>query len=276
MSGPSPTDGPPPTIEEEPSRGPTNEIREYLRRDPVRNSYVIHVLERERPEAQFWVARAGGAPIAHLLIDHSTPAVARWVYFSGAPAGARGLAEHLPEPPCVVTADPSFVGAVRERRSAARVISEDLMLLESSRDALAEPVRAVRLGPEHTEEYARMVVPAAVPRTPEILEANRQHLARWNVYGIFLDGVLAAVAAANIRTDDLWIISGVETLPQYRRRGLATEVTSAVARDALRATGRAGLFVASDNHAAIGLYRKLGFVRTGASAWIDCGSGLEP
>ena len=78
-----------------------------------------------------------------------------------------------------------------------------------------------------------------------------------------LDGELAGIGFA--RADRGWVgIFGMATGPQHRGRGVATAVLGALAAQAGAAPGQANrgayLQVEVDNHAAIALYRRCGFV----------------
>jgi ribosomal protein S18 acetylase RimI-like enzyme len=76
---------------------------------------------------------------------------------------------------------------------------------------------------------------------------------------IRVDGAVAAVARATL--DQGWLgLSAVETAPEFRRRGLATQVVLGLLDHGRSAGARqCYLQVADDNEAAIALYRGLGF-----------------
>lgn len=69
-------------------------------------------------------------------------------------------------------------------------------------------------------------------------------------------------------------MSGVETAPELRRRGLGSKVVSAVARDAIREAGRAALYVDRDAPEAVRLYGRLGDPRDRECVVVDFGTGL--
>lgn len=263
-------------IRVEEKRGLDPEVRAYLRRDPVRNAFVLHDLSAEPERTRFWLARHDGEPAAHLLVYDSSEFGAVWAHLAGDPEAAQALAGHLPDQKVVVITPEPLSGLVVRRVADARVILEDIMGVGRGDERLPATHPAVRVGPEHAEAYARLVVPSVVPWTPALVERNRQHLADEVVYGVFADDRLVSVAGSSVRTEDAWIVGGVETLPEYRRRGFARAATAAVVREALSAVGTAGLWVNSANGPAIALYRALGFRKAGGSAWIDVGTGMEP
>jgi ribosomal protein S18 acetylase RimI-like enzyme len=79
-------------------------------------------------------------------------------------------------------------------------------------------------------------------------------------YGAFVDGTLVATAGVFRTAEEVARFQAVETLPDHRRRGLATAVVHAAARHALDELGATTLVIVADPDAeAVGLYRGLGF-----------------
>ena len=243
----------------------TPEIREYLRRDPVRNAFVLHDLAEEPERARFWLVRRGGRPVSHLLVYDSSQFGALWAHLAGEPDAGRLLLPCLPKQGVIVLCPPEMAGAVLDHVVGGRAIPEEIMVVERGEERLVGSGPAVRVPAEQAEEYARLVVPSIVPLSPALIERNRQHLAEQVVYGVFQEGALVSVAGTSVRTDDAWIVGGVVTLPAYRRRGYARHATSAVTRLALESAGRAGLWVDAANAPAIALYQELGYRQAGTS-----------
>ncbi|WP_036373023.1 GNAT family N-acetyltransferase [Micromonospora sp. ATCC 39149] len=78
---------------------------------------------------------------------------------------------------------------------------------------------------------------------------------------VYADGVLLAIGRGTVTGDGRWLgLSLIEALPHARRQGLATHVIRALA-DWGAALGASGVFlqVEQRNHAAVNLYRGLGF-----------------
>jgi ribosomal protein S18 acetylase RimI-like enzyme len=242
----------------------------------VRNAFVLEGLEHEPDQVRCWIAREAGIPVAHLGIDRTWSAIATWAYFAGEPKRAEALAQLLPDRPVVVTAEPGLEHLVLRRDPRARIVREDIMSVERGAEVLPMPTEAQRLGPELADAYARLVVPAIVPLTSEVLDRNRRHLGEQVVYGIVREGELLAAAGSSVQTEDAWVLGGVETQAGHRRQGLARDVVAAVVREGLRQVGRVGLWVRSDNAPAISLYRSFGFRKVEDSLWVDCGTGMEP
>lgn len=77
--------------------------------------------------------------------------------------------------------------------------------------------------------------------------------------GIRRDGRLVAMAGERMRAGAFVEVSGVCTHPDYRGRGYAAALSCAVTTAILARGETPFLHAYADNHAAIGLYRTLGF-----------------
>jgi predicted GNAT family acetyltransferase len=77
--------------------------------------------------------------------------------------------------------------------------------------------------------------------------------------GIRIDGRLAAMAGERMRFPGFTEVSGVCTHPDFRGQGLASRLSSVVA-NAIQQRGELPFLHAwTTNHAAIGLYERMGF-----------------
>ena len=73
-------------------------------------------------------------------------------------------------------------------------------------------------------------------------------------------GRMVFVAYADVRRPDGWLIQGVYTWPEARRRGFARRGMDSVVREAFASgASHVQLAVVEGNEAALGLYRELGF-----------------
>ena len=78
--------------------------------------------------------------------------------------------------------------------------------------------------------------------------------------GVRRDGVLVAMAGERMRLDGFTEISAVCVHPSCRGQGLAAELVGTLTRSIASRAETSFLHVFNSNHAAIELYRKLGFV----------------
>ena len=164
---------------------------------------------------------------------------------------------------------------------------------EAEVDALLGALPALARRVEHREEEVTMALspPGALPESGEAVAAGEEDLedlvrlemslyhelvgggaAAWALRSQMLraveEGAAAvvrsggrAVAKAEMeavtpRADEL---GGVYVVPEFRRRGYATAACSLVCASSLRKGKVVRLETQRDNHASIGLYRKLGF-----------------
>ncbi len=95
----------------------------------------------------------------------------------------------------------------------------------------------------------------------ELINKNRY-------YGVFIDNKLVSIACRYIALPEIWVIGDVYTHPDYRGRGYAKIVTSAITRDAVNSGAKALLHVEENNNIAISVYRKLGYRVVARKAWI--------
>jgi len=77
------------------------------------------------------------------------------------------------------------------------------------------------------------------------------------VLWFYVDGRLVSIACCYLRRLDVWVIGDVYTRPDFRGRGYAKIVTSAVTRDAINSGASVMLHVKSNNYPAIKYMRKM-------------------
>lgn len=81
-------------------------------------------------------------------------------------------------------------------------------------------------------------------------------------FGCFDGDQLVAMAATHFATPEVVEIGHIATHPAYRRRGLASACTAALAQAAFGLASRVFLMVLENNSAARAMYRRLGFYPT--------------
>jgi len=269
MPGPSPA-------RVESVRALTDELREYLMENPFGNAFALHDLSRDPDRTELWTARVAGQVRAHLLVHEAREVGVRWVHLFGRPDAAEELLAHLPERKAVVITEPALVPLVTGRFETSGIYRENIMAVEKGSARPVASALPTRLTGKSAEEYSQLVRSPAIPVSKEVVERNRRHLNDEVVYGVFEDGALVSVAGTLVRIPEVWIVGGVRTLPNHRRKGYAAQVTSAVMKEALDAAGLAGLYVREDNVEAIRIYERLGFRKVREGVWVDLGTGLAP
>ena len=132
--------------------------------------------------------------------------------------------------------------------------SEGLQMMFAGEPTGEADPRIAELGPD---DVTAMVALATLAK-PGPFAARTCELGRF--WGVFEDGKLAAMAGQRTRFDRFVEVSGVCTSPEHRGKGLAALLTAHAAR-AVLAEGRTPfLQVYASNDAAIGIYRRIGFI----------------
>lgn len=107
------------------------------------------------------------------------------------------------------------------------------------------------------------------------------NLSRWlrdagAFYGVFEGDQLLAIGSSMVCLPELWTLVSIETHPDHRGKGLATEVTSSLVERAFQETQTVVLSVVCSNAPAIRVYEKLGFETLDRCVWADCGADAKP
>jgi ribosomal protein S18 acetylase RimI-like enzyme len=138
--------------------------------------------------------------------------------------------------------------------SVMRRDSVDQMILADAGACVAQPgAPIVTLGVADVPEMLALAsVTQPGPFGPRTVELG-------DYIGIRRQGVLVAMAGERMRLDGFTEISAVCVEPAYRGHGFAAELVGALASSISARSEVPFLHVFSSNHAAIALYRKLGF-----------------
>ncbi len=208
---------------------------------------------------------------AHLSLYSSPEAV--YVGLGGESDATEALLPVVPSK-AVLTVTPALHDLVTRKLRYDAKYTIDFMVVRRGDEKLKGSGLAKRLSREHDAEYATFGSSFNVREmTPEWA---REQLENDIVFGTFANGKLASVASLVAWLPQVAAIMGVETKPEFRKRGLGSTTVSAVVREALMRSRSCSLFVRSDNHEAVRLYKALGFNKFGEAFFIDIGTGVVP
>jgi GNAT superfamily N-acetyltransferase len=253
----------------------TPELKAYLEADPIGNAYPLTFVNQEPHRTSFWVARRDDQPCGHLFVYEAHEFSTLWAYLAGDSEVVSRLLDEIPRKHTVATAPSESSSILSHLPGVTEVFVQQIMVVERGEERLVDPTPATRLTPEQALPYAQLVVPAVVPITEKVVELNREFLRTEVVYGIFAgSGALAAVAGTNARSPAVWMVTGVQTASQFRRRGFGAKVVSAVTREALAAVGRSALYVDREEQGAIRLYERLGYRTIRECTVVDFGTKM--
>jgi ribosomal protein S18 acetylase RimI-like enzyme len=250
---------------------PTSDVLSYFETNLLRNALDIWSLTKERSRYKLRMCRVGDELKAHLGI-FDTPE-AKYTSLGGSAQAAQALISFIPEK-AALTIPPSFRNLVRTAIKHDAIYPNDIMVVERGNEKLEEPGAAERLTRDDAAEYAAFGSSFNVGKLSHKWAKDR--LERNIILGLFQGGSLVSVASIAAWLPKVAVILAVETKQEYRGKGYGSLVVSAAVREALRRSESCSLFVRSDNHPAIGLYRRLGFRKVAEELWIDIGTGIVP
>lgn len=256
----------------------TTEKRErllsLLKQDSARNAHIIEDFIRWPRRSKFYFIEEEGSPLSFLHISghpgHKEPVI----ILDGDPEKVAILMSYVkPEPPFVVRETPAeFVRVVSDYYPDVKVYVANRMNVE--RDTF----RAAHRG------LSRQLDENDIPALEKFFEGSHRSalgLPMWikgvrAFHGIFDGDELVSMGSSMISLPEVWNLISVETLPEYRGRGYATEIMSSLTTKALEETGLVTLSVVHDNYSAIRIYERLGYKAVQKCMWADCGAGVAP
>lgn len=151
----------------------------------------------------------------------------------------------------------------RLRRSgyAPKELREETVFLLTKKSFTDHPEPGVRRGtPKDVDEIIRLdrLANGSDPGE-EIAARDRSQIYPETEYLLHKDGKLVSRVNVHGWSGKYVQVGGVATHPDYRERGFAKQVISAVCRDYLKKDKHVILFCKKDNTAALAVYEKLGF-----------------
>lgn len=215
-----------------------------------------------------WYARPSGAgPVSAADLDAvlrrqrelQLPQVLEWV--DGRPPGLADLAAaaglRLERHPLLVARSDELLPL--EGQVVVRPPGDDLARAE----AVAE-VGFAHLGTEVGEEGVESLATVPAP-DPEALARRAARVAKGQPYVVaaYVDGAPVARGGCTV-VGGTAEITGVATLPAYRRQGLAAAVTAVLAEDAVR-RGAELIWLGATDDAVARVYSRLGFRQVGVA-----------
>lgn len=240
-------------------------VRPFLEGDPVGNAVVW---DRVFQHADYKEIYADGNPPKAVL------AMARAMF----PEGPTGFALHALEPAAAKTVleavpvGPAFfflteewpIALLEPRAQELQPRSAWLFGLnpEDFVDLQAHEVQPV------TVEWAGRIAKLWEPDWPSELYV-RSRIEKGSSCGIYEDDQLVAWAMTHFETDRVSMMGFLHVLEEYRRKGYAKSVGSALIKDILGRGKIPALHIYVDNAASLELAEELGFHRVKRQVWAD-------
>lgn len=243
----------------------------YLRRDLTRNALSLWSLLHEGERYSLSMCIVDGRVSAHLGVFFTPEG--NYADAGGEVEAAKELLRTLPRR-AVLTAPIGFERVIRAELRHDAIYPNDIMIVRRGQEELRELTTARKLTIEDEADYSQFGSSFNVKRPPPWWIRDR--LENNAVFGAFAGDELASVASLAAWLPEVSVLLGVETKRGFRRRGFGATAVSAAVREGLKRSEACTLFVRSDNHDAVGLYRGLGFREAGKELWVDIGTGMVP
>jgi ribosomal protein S18 acetylase RimI-like enzyme len=250
----------------------SSKILSHLKKNPVEFAWVIDDLEKWKEGSQTFCAESSkGLSFVHKS-GHPSQRGALTYILSDEGGVIDQLLSHLPKTGYTI----------RETRTdilpkLQSHIGDAKIYFEQRMDVTHETFKP------HTTHKARQLVEADAQALVRFQGAPSQALENFKfwirgatIFGIFEGDKLISMGSTFNKTSDAWNIVAISTLPEYRGKGHARDVTSALAEAGLEQARAISLTVVKDNAAAIACYSKLGFRAAEDRVWIDNGTGSKP
>ena len=251
--------------------GPERVI-DWLRRGPLVDLYAVYDLTRDNENTRMQLVVEKDSIVGYLLSYSAFEYPVRTL--RGSKAAVKRLINEIPREKMIVFTDHASLDLAKKHLRPTGIWPEDNMEVKKGEEKLQSIGEARRLNVEDAKQLAALY--SEVRGGVENSDLHRKNVAKHHYYGIFSDGHLVSAGGSYVETVDGWIVGAICTSPSFRNRGYASIVTSALTKQALKETQRVGLNVISTNIAAIRLYEKLGFRKTGEWVLLDIGTGHKP
>jgi ribosomal protein S18 acetylase RimI-like enzyme len=229
-------------------------LRAFLETDRLYAAYALCDLDdREFVRTRWGVAMSDGGPVAVVL---------QYAGYAPQPVFAMGdgrgiaaiLADIIKPRAAYVAARPEHLAAVSATYRVDPGVAMHRMWVDADHFR-PFPSPVVRLGPEDIGDLNRLYQLGFAAWLPASAISEGLY------YGIRVGGRLVAAAGTHVisPTARLAVVGNVLTHTEFRGRGYATAVTSAVTADLLRFCDQVVLNVRADNPPALAAYRRLGY-----------------
>lgn len=249
-----------------------SEILKKLQQNPIENAWAIQDLSLW-PERSKIYGLDNAKGFSYLLVTgHPSQERHPMVVLNDSGGEIETLFQHLPVKPFVIRETrKSVLEKVQPLFPSARIFLEQRMDLQKAKaKTLAAPAARI-LTEDDAEKLAQFM------KIPVQAAGGLKFWIRGAVImAVFKDEKIVSMGTTIVRTNEVWDLAGIRTLPEYQRQGLATDVVSALAIEAFKHVDTVTLTVLKDNVAALRTYSKLGFQQMEDRVWIDNGTGSTP
>ena len=249
-----------------------SKILQKLNENPIENAWAIQDLTLW-PERTKFFSRESPRGLSYLLITgHPSQEKYPMVILNDAGGEVEALLEHLPKSPFLIRETRSSVlGKIGPHVPEAQIYYEQRMDLLKENASLPFQVSARRLTEADAKALAQF---QGAP--PQAAEGMKFWIRGAVIMAVLHEDMIVSMGTTIVRTVDVWDFAGIETRPEFRGKGFASDVVAALSREAFKTVSTVSLTVLKNNVAAIRVYSKLGFQAKEDRVWIDNGTGAKP
>lgn len=238
------------------------DLLEFFKRDPIRFAFEIYDLNNEREYTKFLLHEDG-----YLMFfrKFDIPSI---ILYAEKEETARYLISKIPDKKFLLFTDTLWEKLIKEIIPLSHTYKEKLMICNNPRIFHSEYVRRLSIkDKDHILNFYK---------ERGVFVVRMLNEGKTTVYGAFIDGKLVSAAYTLIENKDVAVIGGVITAEEFRNRGLAKSIVSALTSDIVNRGMIASLLVRHDNLPAVNVYKAIGFIEYGERLWIDVNTGLKP
>ena len=231
---------------------------EHVNRDPLEFFWFVYDWKLYPDKTKIWLALDDNDKIAGLLLVHRDTVV----QFRGIRDAVNALLDYAPVPEGAEVQSPldceDLVVGKYGSRYKVRLM---LMNLTKGEENIQISTVPERLGVGDAEEVVALLREADPvwwgEMSAERLAAGSLKEALW--FGIRQNGKLVSVGSARLTKLGVNNIGIIATKKEYRNRGYATSITSALVKEILKTSHTTIIHVLADNTPAVRTYTKAGF-----------------
>jgi ribosomal protein S18 acetylase RimI-like enzyme len=231
----------------------------YLRRSPYRNALPLSNITQLRQHCDVVLVHSGG--LVQGLASHYRSLPFLGLTFvaeldEAMPPLLGALAELVP-----ALRDSPLTTVIPEQRVRQLATCAVFDSLEIEYQLVVEPETLRPVASPMVRRLRADDLPAMgeLAALGELVAWRPEVIAHGPAFGAFDGPALVAMAATHFATPDVVEIGNIVTHPAYRRRGLASACTSALAQACFSLAPRVFLMVMAENSAALAAYSALGF-----------------
>ncbi|WP_054854491.1 GNAT family N-acetyltransferase [Vulcanisaeta distributa] len=240
--------------------------------DPIRYAYLFYDITYYPEFTEAYLNVVGNEIIGYILIFRGLPHTAIHV-IGNAPINVLNEVSLSNRLVIYAEAEPKYVNSLVNKLSSKGMVSLSrggiTMICQGStfREFVIHGNAVVRkLSINDIDEFIKIksIQGTQISKAETLIRLSSPP--HWHYYGLFINNELVAIAGTYLKLPEVWIIGDVFTTPNYRNRGFAKAVVSAVTKDAINAGAMAMLYVDENNISALKLYK---------GAWLLRGTGVH-